>query len=354
MKNDIFCNFSDSKYIHTDKHRKESLMKEFTGYRKGVNFGGWLSQCDNKKSTYDSFIIEKDFENVKKLGYDHIRLPVDYNLIEDENGKFVEDGFSYIQFAIDMCRKNELNLILDLHKIPGFSFDPFHKEKGLFESEELQNHFYDIWEEFAKRFAKNSDMLCFELLNEVTNKEYQCVWNKMISSTISLIRKYSSDIKIIVGGYYNNSLEAVRALEPPVDENIVYTFHCYEPLLFTHQGAYWIATMDTEFRCPFEMTYAEYEELSKKYLCQAYASFAAFKQDEIISEKYFELLFEDAIKVAEERNVCLYCGEFGVIDRVSKEEAEKWYKLFYKIMDKYSIGSAIWNYKGLDFGIINK
>lgn len=327
-------------------------MKEFKGYKKGVNFGGWLSQCDHTKNTYDNFIKEDDFANALRLGYDHIRVPIDYELIEDEEGNFIEEGFSYIEFAIAMCKKNGLNMILDLHRTPGFSFDPFHNKTGLFESEELQERFYAIWDNLAKRFSNNADMLTFELLNEVTNPEYQPTWNKMAAKAINIIRGYSKDIHIIVGGYNNNSVEAIGAIDEPVDDNIVHTFHFYEPLLFTHQGAYWIATMDQSFRCKFEMTYGEYERLSAKYLCQAYSDFTKYDENEVIGEKYFDDLLSGAIKIAEERNVSLYCGEFGVIDRVSREEAQKWYDLFYKYLDKYSIGSAIWTYRGLDFGIV--
>ena len=328
-------------------------MREFTGYKKGVNFGGWISQCSEyTKEHYDTQIKAEDFANAKSMGYDHIRVPMDYELIQTEEGEFIEAGFEYIDFAIENCRKNGLNMVLDLHRAPGYSFDPGHNKTGLFEREDLQERFYGIWKELAKRYGDNDDMLCFELLNEVTKKSYQPTWNKMIRHTIEIIREVAKDIRIIVGGYNNNSAEAVRALDMPYDDKIVYTFHFYEPLIFTHQGAYWIATMDTEFRCPFEMTYGEYEEKSAKYLCQAYSDFKKYNQDDILGEEYFENLIMEAIKVSEERNVPLYCGEFGVIDRASREEAEKWYKFFYQFMDKYQIASSIWNYRGLDFSIV--
>lgn len=327
-------------------------LKEFKGYKKGVNFGGWLSQCEHKKEHYDSFIKAEDFAKAKELGYDHVRLPIDYELIETEEGEFIEDGFKYIDFAIENCKKNGLNMILDLHRTPGFSFDPFHNKTGLFADEKLQDRFYEIWDVLSKKYGKEKDMLCLELLNEVTNKEYCDTWNMMAGKAIEVIRKNAPTIRIIIGGYYNNSVEAVKDILDPVDENIVYTFHFYEPLLFTHQGACWIATMDQSFRCDFEMTFGEYEEKSAKLLCQAYSGFTKYNPDDVMNEKYFEELLLEAIKVAKEKNVCLYCGEFGVIDRAAKEEADKWFDCFYRVMDKYEIGSARWNYRAMDFGIV--
>lgn len=327
-------------------------MKEFKGYKKGVNFGGWLSQCEKTREHYDSFIGDEDFAKAKSLGYDHIRLPIDYELIEDEDGVFNDWGMTYIDYAIRMCRENDLKMVLDLHRAPGYSFDPFHNKSGLFDSEELQERFYAIWDKFAQRYGKDDDMLCFELLNEVTDIKFQPTWNKMIKKTMEIIRKSAPSIRVIVGGYNNSSVEAVGALDMPYDENVVYTFHFYEPLVFTHQGAPWIATMDTEFRCGFEMTYGMYEKESARLLCQAYSDFKKYDPDKVIGEEYFEDLLGGAIKIAEERNVSLYCGEFGVIDRADKKEAQKWFDIFYAFLDKYSIASSIWNYKKMDFGIV--
>ena len=205
--------------------------------------------------------------------------------------------------------------------------------------------------EFAHIFGKNTDMLTFELLNEVTKKEYSDKWNEISENCIKNIREIAPDINIIIGGYYNNSLEAIKDLKDPYDDKIVYTFHAYEPLLFTHQGAYWIETMDTEFRCDYTMPYSKYEELSQKYLCQAYASFKKFDQNECPNENYFEVLLEEAIRVAKQRNVALYCGEYGVIDKADKKEAAKWFHDFHAVMDKYNIGRCVWNYKEMDFEI---
>lgn len=329
-----------------------SFMNIWRGYEHGINFGGWLSQCQYTKEHFDSFITEQDFKTVRSWGLDHIRIPVDYNLFENADGSFSEDGLKYIDFAVAQCRRNGLNMILDLHKTPGFSFDSFHNELGFFDNPAYQEHFYDIWTMFAKRFGGNSDMLAFELLNEVTKKEYNETWKRVARTCIERIRTVAKDITILVGGYYNNSLEAVRDLAEPYDEHIVYNFHCYEPLLFTHQGAPWIIGMDTSFRCPFEMTYREYTEGSKRCLGQSFVPFDRFGSPEEVPDcRFFETLMADALAVSEERKVPLYCGEYGVIDRVAPEEALKWYKAFHAALDRHGIGSAAWSYRRMDFGI---
>lgn len=153
-------------------------------------------------------------------------------------------------------------MIIDLHKAAGFSFDPDEGETGFFESEALQGRFYALWERIAKRFGGERH-IAFELLNEVTEKEYGPVWNRIASECIGRIRAFAPETPILIGGYYHNSAVAVKDIEASADGNIVYNFHCYEPLIFTHQGADWIPTMDPAFRIPVTAPYGEMEAAAR-------------------------------------------------------------------------------------------
>ncbi len=326
-------------------------MKTWNGYQKGINLGGWLSQCDDTEETYSNFVKEEDIKTIKEWGMDHVRVPFDYELIEDKEGNPVESGYGHIQDVIDWCGKYGLNMILDLHKTMGYSFDPAFGEEGFFDSEKLQERFYLLWEKVAERFGKYEGRLAFELLNEVTDKSYCELWNQIAENCIKRIRKIAPTIKILVGGYWNNSVDSVKDLAMPYDENIIYNFHCYEPLIFTHQGAPWIPTMDTSFRISIDAPYKEMDVAGEKMLQQVTTGFAGFSSDTTLSSAYFEKIFAEAIEVAEKRNVALYCGEYGVIDRVDPEEAVKWYAMINQVFRKYGIGRSAWNYKLMDFGI---
>lgn len=327
-------------------------MKQFSGYMHGVNLGGWLSQCNYKKEHLDSFIKEDDIKTIAGWNLDHVRLPVDYNLFQADDGSFIESGFAYVQNCINWCNKYSLNMILDLHKTAGFSFDKDEKEIGLFDSPELQDKFYSLWEEFSRRYSKYENMMCFELLNEVTDQSYSKKWNAIAKSCIEHIRKIAPTIKILVGSYWNNSISSVKDLDPPYDENIVYNFHCYEPLVFTHQGAGWVGpNMDRAFRISFGATYAEYTEATIKKIAPQNANFGSLPQDASPDAAYFEAIFAEALKLAEERNVLLYCGEYGVIENATPEDTAKWYKAITTVFNNHGIGRAAWSYKRMNFGL---
>lgn len=301
------------------------MLKE-KGFYKGVNFGGWLSQCDYSEERLNNFIKDKDFSIVKSWGADHIRIPVDYNIFENNDGTYKEDGFRRVENAVKLCIENGLNLVLDLHKTAGFSFDYYGEdESGFFESENLQERFYRLWEELAKRFGGLSKNVAFELLNEVTDKAFIDEWNRISNECIRRIRKYAPDTLILVGSYWNNSAEAVKDLSAPYDDKIVYNMHCYDPLEFTHQGAYWTNQIDPDKRIGFD--------------------------DAGITPETFEKLFSSAIEKAKENNVPLYCGEYGVIDKAEPEDVVKWFSCINSVFEKHGISRCVWSYRDMDFGL---
>lgn len=325
---------------------------KWNGYEKGVNLGGWFSQCSHTTERYENFITKEDMKVLSTWGIDHVRIPVDYNLVEDEDGHYRESGFAWIQKAIDWCGEYGLNMILDLHKTAGYSFDKGEEEAGFFEDRKYQERFYRLWEEFARRYSRYENRLAFELLNEVTDQSYCEKWNAIADTCISRIRKIAPTITVLVGGYWNNSVDAVKDLGMPQDKNIVYNFHCYAPLLFTHQGAPWVDNMPEDFRYRFEHTYQEYDEKTKEILPFLGDGFRILDDaDKTLDEEYFVRLFSEAVSVAKERNVALYCGEYGVIDRVSPDDTLKWYQAIHGAFEKYGIGRAVWCYKEMDFGL---
>ena len=329
-------------------------MKEFTGYIHGINLGGWLSQCDHTKERYETFIVESDIEKIKSWGLDHIRIPVDYDLVETKEGEYKEEGFGYIQRAIDWAGKYGLNMILDLHKTYGYSFDKGENESGFFENEAYQERFYRLWEQFAKRFGGYADRLCFELLNEVTSADYCDRWNQISTTCIKRIREFAPDIRILIGGYNYNSIAALKDLAQPYDDKIVYNFHCYEPIVFTHQGAYWVEGMDTSFRMRFDSTFGEYQKAAAEQLAIYSSDLSKYDKDTVMSSDFFKDLVAEAVRVAEERNVPLYCGEYGVIDLAEPKDILKWYQAFCGCLDTYGIARAAWSYKEMDFGFVDE
>lgn len=328
-------------------------MRILENYQKGINLGGWISQClEYSEIHYKTFITEEDIRDISEMGFDHIRVPVDYDVIQNEDGSMNEDGLMHIDNCITWAQKYSLYMILDLHKTKGYSFDEEEASSSFFTNVHYQSQFINLWENLAIRYGKFESMLAFEILNEIVDTNVIDKWNELSKRCILKIREYAPTIKILLGGVDYNSVSSIKYLEDTTDENIVYNFHCYEPMIFTHQNAYWVKDMTTGFHTTYPKSLEEYkEEMSNIGVFSTSSVLNADAKE--IGTPFFENLFKEAIDIATTRNIPLYCGEFGVIDQAPAEDAVKWFKDITTVLKKYGIGYAIWNYKEKDFGIMD-
>ena len=330
-------------------------MTSFTGYTHGVNLGGWLSQTDDMtKAHYDTFITEKDIAYIAELGLDHVRVPVDYMVFENEDGSEIEDGYSYIDKCIAWCRQCNLHMILDIPKTYGYSFDPLDDTdtKAFFYDKTTQARFFSMWKRLAIRYGKYSEMLAFELLNEIVEPEVAEAWNGIALQAIDVIREITKDTWIIFGGTMYNSVASVPLMAIPKQDKVVFTFHSYEPLIFTHQVAYWVKNMPRDFRVHYPASIEEYRACSRE-LSQALVGGIFEEGLDRMGPEFFEKMFAPAIEYAESHGISLYCGEYGVIDLADDESKIRWAEDICKVFDAHKIGRAYWNYKEKDFGIVN-
>lgn len=325
-------------------------MKEFVGYMAGVNLGGWISQYrEAVKEHFDTFIVEEDISRIASWGMDHVRLPIDYMILEDDNNPFNyrEEGFNYISNCIKWCEKYNLNIILDLHRAPGYAFYSL-GENMLFEKDIMQNRFISLWKEFAVRFKSHGDNVVFELLNEIVEPD-SSRWNKLSKKAIEGIRSIDKERIIIVGGNNYNSASTLRELDFIEDDRLVYTFHFYEPHIFTHQGASWEPLKDLEFEVP----YPSGKDIYELYLKKPLEFKERYELYENSDKAYIRESLRPALDFARERAVTLYCGEYGVIDQAPIESSIRWHRDVSELLLEYNIGRAVWTYKLMNFSLLD-
>lgn len=317
-------------------------MKKLEGYMAGVNLGHWISQYGTKsKEHFDSYITDSDFVRIANWGMDHIRMPFDYFMIEDDEkiGEYLADGLYYLDYTLEHCKKNGLNLVMDLHHAPGFFFGDGDKNT-LFTDPVMQKRYINIWKFLAERYANEGNNLIFELMNEVVWKNSE-PWNELWQRTVSEIEKISPQRHCIIGGNSWNSINELVNLKVVEDSNVIYNFHAYEPFMFTHQRASWMENMRNYTKpvtYPFEV---------KDHLAffggKPWGNFAKY---DIIDKRFLYDFFAPAIEFIKKHNRPLYCGEFGVIFNADIESMENWYSDMCDIFNEYGIGHAVWSYRG--------
>lgn len=331
-------------------------MNIFKGFQKGINLGGWLSQAAHDTADHlDVFITEKDIETISKWGADHVRVPVDYMVIEEEDGTFIEKGFKYLDDCLSWCEKYNLNMMIDLHKTYGYSFDPLDDGdlEEFFHNEKLQARFIRLWKELARRYGAYSDRVSFELLNEIVSPRVKDEWNEIALRTVKEIRNITKETYIVYGGVNFNDVTSVALLENPHDDRVVFNFHCYQPMVFTHQKAYWVENMPADFTMSYPDTLENYKKASEMLNREVIIALESVKTDKMGVE-FFTGLFEPAVEAARKAGVPIYCGEYGVIDQAPVQDSVNWIRDIHAAFEKLGIGRALWNYKEKDFGLADE
>lgn len=316
----------------------------------GINLGGYLSQCVHTPEHYRQFITENDIKQIAEWGFDHIRLPIDYEVLENEDGTVRASGYLYVDKVIEWCAAYHLNIILDLHKAYGYDFNNAGsaEKNNLFSNINLQNRFINLWTVIAERYAK-CPHVAMELLNEVVEEENAEAWNRLIAKAVKKIREIAKETPIIYGGICWNSAKTLKYLDVPESENIIFTFHFYEPLLFTHQKAPWVAGVDKAK----DIFYPETMDYFRKQSAALGIQGGAVKDatTEKMGPAFIAEMVEEAVKAAKNAGVPLYCGEFGVIDRAPVKDTLQWFTDVKEVFRKHNIGCAVWTYKEKDFGL---
>jgi len=330
-------------------------MNNMKGYMTGINFGGWISQyfaydanMTDFKHHFDTFIIEEDVKIVAESGFDHVRVPVDYPALKELN------GFFYLDSVIDWAKKHGLNVIIDLHSAPGFVFDK--EENSLLDSPGHQDELADMWKKITARYKDEGQNIRFELLNEIKDSTPD-KWNALAERLIRDIRTIDTEHFIVVGGINYNSIDALEGLKRFDDDKIMYTFHMYKPLPFTHQTASWVpCLMDMKVQIPYPCPMDEYNTAIKENTKNITMQFSPpeIVAGRDIDKEYLRELFAPAIDFIKETGLPLYNGEYGVIDVVDMQSRVNYVNDIAELCIEYGIGRAMWNYKELNFRFVDK
>jgi len=174
-----------------------------------------------------------------------------------------------------------------------------------------------MWEQISQMFKGHSDSLWFEVLNEPNNKLKGQLLLQAQFKSVRAIRKSNPSRIVILGGEDWSGIRTLETSMMPPDDNIVYTFHYYDPFDFTHQNAPWVgASMPTKKR--------------------GWGS----------EEDHIEL--QAAIKTAQEFEKAierpLFVGEFGAYEKVKNKERVKYVKGVREAMEAADIPWCLWSF----------
>jgi len=238
MKNKLTISLSIIFTIFTlNAHAQETTAWErASNIEKGYSLAGWLEAGwlgDNYPDP-DAYTAE-NMQLFAQLGFKTVRVPVIFEWIIDENPPYNtiidQAPFDLINSVViptaDECG---LTVILDSHHGRPLTDANFETEIP---------RLCGQWKLLTQLYADlPHDRYFFELRNEpyeLSNANLRTVQQAMIDT----IRAYDTERTLIVGANWWSAPWSLVQTIPYNDDNIIYTFHTYDPHNFTHQGLSW-------------------------------------------------------------------------------------------------------------------
>lgn len=330
-------------------------MKKFVGFERGMGIGGWLTNYKRfnvlpmhrrlpltvgDMEHFKTYITENDVKYIKSLKLDHIRVGFDQVVLESAPYVYREEIFVLIDNFIGWCKKYNLNVVLNLHKAVG-NYCDIKEDKELLDDDELQNRFIALWKEFEKRYSSDNEVV-FEILNEVRDVDPE-KWNNLADKTIKELRKLNKDRKIIIGSTAWNDPDTLKYLKVYDDENIIYTFHNYEPFEFTHQRGV------LQERTLYYNRIMEYPsndiDRYRDYKAFVENNHDAYKDLDKMDITFIRKRLQPAVDfIKANPDKILWCGEFGTIRHADIKWRENYMRDMITVLKENDIPYCVWNY----------
>ncbi len=313
-------------------------------FNRGINLTGWFQAPNVYEMQFTKYTF-KDFENIKSLGCDVIRLPINLHYMTGGPSDYRLDSLFlfFLDQAVDWADSLGIYIILDNHTFDvNQDTDP-----------EIGDVLKKVWVQMAGHYKNRSDRVLYEVLNEPHGISDE-VWNSIQQEVVAAIRSVDTVHTIVIGPAGWNSFRNLDKMPVYDDDNLIYTFHFYDPFLFTHQGATWTnPSMESLADVPFPYAADSMPELpaelSGTWIETAYNNYPFTG-----TEDYVRSQIDIAVAFKNERKVPVYCGEFGVFMKNSRnEDRVLWYETARKYLESNDIPWTIWDYQG-GFGLFEK
>lgn len=322
---------------------------------RGVNLGGWFSQVDDLYAKdpdqnpglhrhIAQFLGASDFATIRGWGFNHVRIPLDYyNAFDAQTLAPDEIVLSAYEAAVRAADDAGLAVIVDLHRCPGHDFHAGSlRDQPFFHDPACRKDAKRVWSILAERLG-NRPRVALEILNEPVAPT-NAIWNEVKDELCAHIRRAAPRSTIVVGSNRWNTPAELADLRPVDDDNILYSVHCYAPLLFTHQKAPWIPApmFRRERPWPGEYPVEHDDNLRLK------VEFGRWDRSQLART------LEAATDFRARHQVPVSCNEFGVYAPAPLADRLRYMGDIMDIFRAADLGWSYWNYKNLDFGLFSR
>lgn len=308
-------------------------------FRRGVNLGTYLESPVGQ--IWGVSVAADEFATMRHEGFDHVRVPVRWSDYAGPGPEFrlLPQIFDRADFVVTNALANNLAVIINIHHFEDLDREPIANTEK----------FVALWRQIAAHYQKFPGTVAFELDNEPHDAARTTVMNPIYARAIAEIRKTNPHRTIFAGPEWNRISE-LKNLVLPDDDNVIVTVHCYDPFLFTHQGATWAGkdTQVTGIQFPGPPDKPLVPEASLKLSSWVTNWVRQYNTEPTERNPSSAIAFADELTQArawsDHYGRPLHIGEFGAYTKADPESRVRFYAAFRHACDENRLGWAIWDW----------
>ncbi len=318
--------------------------------RHGINASEWFAQSGNYSAdNTKKYTDDADIALMAQIGFDNVRLSIDAAPLT--RGFFARDDSNFIgrlDHAVDQMIAKGMAVQIDIHPESDY-------KKRVSTTGEGVDRFVMLWRKLAAHYAdRNPDLIFYEIMNEPEERDpYR--WMGVQARAAAAIREVAPKNTIIAAGANWSGISDLLLQEPLQDGNVIYTFHFYEPMQFTHQGASWTGTWPALTR---DIPYPPTDESLQNSLAEVPDAHSKYELEHYWLDHWdarrIRMQIDAAAGWGKLHDVPLICNEFGVHRPVAPADSRmRWIHDVRAALEADNIGWTMWDYRG-GFGVVWK
>jgi hypothetical protein len=221
--------------------------------RRGLNFDLWLTWPDEDRWGDPEMLIpypewrksltRDDLAALEAAGFDFIRMPVDpAPFLSDRTEAFRDRLVASVVESAELVNAAGLKVVVDIHLIPGSGT----RGPGMAEVMDdpaMFERYVELVRTLAQALSKKDpEKIAFEPMNEpILDCDGTSDWPDRLQRLYAAARASATRLTLVLSGACYANADALARIDPAAipDDNVIWTFHSYEPFLLTHQGATW-------------------------------------------------------------------------------------------------------------------
>eukprot|EP00271_Cylindrocystis_brebissonii_P015801 TRINITY_DN38824_c0_g1_i1.p1 TRINITY_DN38824_c0_g1~~TRINITY_DN38824_c0_g1_i1.p1 ORF type:complete len:605 (+),score=96.75 TRINITY_DN38824_c0_g1_i1:185-1999(+) len=167
---------------------------------------------------WSTFITEEDIRQASEWGITSLRIPIGWWLVYEEEAPwpYVSGSRKYLDLAFDWARKYGLQVMVDLHAVPGSvnGWDLGGSRDGSLEWPQPENvkKTLEVVRLLAERYATHPALLGIQLLNEPRAAVNASIIEQYYMDAYDIIREYSQTATVVLSGYIDSDPIAFKEI----------------------------------------------------------------------------------------------------------------------------------------------